>query len=116
MILGFLMGSIALSVCGQSLFKGGMNRVGRIGRGESPRWMAGAPWVLAGLCAYGLSMLLWLYTLSRVELSYAFPFVSLSFVGIALVARFVLGERVDRNRILGSILIVVGVILVGLTR
>lgn len=116
MTLATLIGSIILSVCGQTLFKSGMNRVGRIGGGESPHWIGGAPWVGVGLIAYGGSMLLWLYTLSRVELSYAFPFVSLSYVGIALVARFALGENVDRHRILGSVLIVLGVLLVGLTR
>lgn len=116
MILAVLIGSITLSVCGQSLFKSGMNRVGRIGGGSRPDWRAGVTRVALGLVAYGLSMLLWLFTLSRVELSYAFPFVSLSFVGIALVARFVLNERVDRYRVLGSILIVLGVVVVGLTR
>ena len=111
-----LFSSIVLAICGQVLFKGGMNRVGRIGAGTRPTWIAGAPRVGSGLVVYGASMLLWLYTLSRVELSYAFPFVSLSYVGIMLVARFGLGEHVGPARWLGSALIVSGVVIVSLTR
>ena len=116
MVYVTLVSSIVLAVCGQVLFKGGMNRVGRIERGARPLWAAGARNLALGMVAYGGSMLLWLYTLSRVELSFAFPFVSLSYVGIILVARFGLGERVDRHRLLGSALIVLGVLLVSMTR
>lgn len=116
MILVVLLSSIALAVSGQVLFKTGMNRVGRIGRGDRPRWSAGLVPVACGFVAYAASMVLWLFALSRVELSYAFPFVSLSYVGIVLVARFGLGERIDRRRVVGSVLIVAGVILVSLTR
>ena len=116
MILVVLLSSIALAVAGQVLFKTGMNRVGRIGHGARPLWRAGLVPVFCGFVAYGASMVLWLFALSRVELSFAFPFVSLSYVGIILVARFALGERIDRRRVLGSILIVTGVIVVSLTR
>lgn len=116
MTFAALLSSIVFAVCGQVLFKAGMNRVGRIGRGERPRWSAGASALALGLVAFGSSMLLWLYTLSRVELSFAFPFVSLSYVGIVLVARFGLGERVGRHRLMGSALIVLGVLIVSMTR
>ena len=53
--------------------------------------------------------------LSRVELSYAFPFLSLAFVAIMLGARFGLAESLPRHRILGSAFIVLGVVLVGLS-
>ena len=111
-IIAVILGSIAFAVGGQVSLKGGMNRVGRIGRAGGHRWRDGWMHILMGLASYGASMLLWLYTLSRVELSYAFPFVSLSFVGIVLVARFGLGEQIHPTRILGSLLIVAGVLVV----
>ncbi len=107
--------SIATAVSGQISLKSGMNRVGRIHRGDRGRWRAGLPRVFLGLTFYAVSMVLWLFTLSRVELSYAFPFVSLSYVAIVLAARFGLGEELPPHRFWGSVLIVLGVVLVGMT-
>ena len=71
--------------------------------------------MLAGLSFYGVSTFLWLFALSRVELSYAFPFLSLAFVAIMIGARVGLAEQLRRTRILGSAFIILGVILVGLS-
>ena len=114
-ILPVILASIVCAVGGQVSLKRGMLRVGRISRAGGMRWRLGAPHVLLGLALYGLSMVLWLFTLSRVELSFAFPFVSLGYVAIVLVARFGLGERLDAYRIVGSLMIVAGVVLVGLS-
>lgn len=112
-----ILGSIACAVGGQLSLKYGMNRTGRVTRSAHRLdWKAGAPGLLAGLSFYGVSTVLWLYALSRVELSYAFPFLSLSYVAIMLGARFGLSEPLHRNRLLGSVFIVLGVILVGLSR
>ena len=78
--------------------------------------MFGATGLFTGLSCYGVSTVLWLYALSRVELSYAFPFLSLSYVAIMLGARFGLSEPLHRNRLAGSAFIILGVILVGLSR
>lgn len=116
MIIVVLLASICFAVLGQVSFKRGMNRVGRIELRSVLDWRSGLFPIVTGFVAYGTSMALWLYTLSRVELSYAFPFVSLSYVAIMLVARLGLGEPVDRHRVIGSVLIVTGVVLVSLTR
>ncbi len=107
--------SITCSVCGQLSLKAGMNRVGRLQRGASIHWRRGLPLVLVGLGIYGLSVLLWLYVLSRVELSFAFPFLSLSFVAILLGARHGLGEPLGRSRVVGASCIVLGVLVVSLS-
>lgn len=112
-----ILASIGCAVGGQLSLKRGMNRTGRVSR-SNPHldWRAGAPGILAGLSFYGTSTILWLYALSRVELSYAFPFLSLSYVAIMLGARFGLSEALPRHRLLGSAFIVLGVVLVGLSR
>lgn len=112
-----ILASIGCAVGGQLSLKRGMNRTGRVSRSNRALdWRAGAGGILAGLSFYGFSTLLWLYALSRVELSYAFPFLSLSYVAIILGARFGLSETLPRHRLLGSAFIVLGVILVGLSR
>lgn len=115
LILAVILGSIGCAVGGQLSLKAGMNRVGRVGRGSKLVWSKGVPAILLGLCFYGLSTLLWLYTLSQVDLSYAFPFVSLSYVAIIFAARFGLGEELHASRLWGSAIIVSGVLLVSLS-
>ena len=116
MIILVILSSMACAVGGQLSLKRGMNRAGRVGRStRTLDWRGASPGVLAGLAFYGVSTVLWLFALSRVELSYAFPFLSLAFVAIMLGARFGLSEQLRRTRVLGSAFIVLGVILVGLS-
>lgn len=108
-----ILASIACSVCGQISLKSGMNRVGRLGEGGPVHWKRGLPRIVLGLGVYGVSALLWLYVLSRSDLSFAFPFLSLSFVAILLGARWGLGEPFEKTRLIGSAIIVAGVLVVG---
>ncbi len=71
-----------------------------------------APMVLAGLGLYAASTLLWLLVLARLDVSYAYPFVSLGFVFTALYGYFALNEPMALARIAGISLIVAGVALV----
>ena len=115
-MIAVILSSVALAVLGQLCLKGAMNRIGRIGRNaRSARWRAGLPLLGLGMIVYGLSTVLWLLALSRVELSFAFPFLGLSYVAIAVLARFVFGERLPRHRIVGSLLILLGVLAVSLS-
>ncbi|WP_054692130.1 EamA family transporter [Syntrophomonas palmitatica] len=70
-----------------------------------------SPLVLAGLVVYVLTTFLWLYILSRAQLSYVYPIQSLVFVFV-LLATMVLGERIPINRWLGVVVICMGVYLV----
>ena len=54
------------------------------------------PFMLLGLFLYGCGALAWIAVLKRMDLSYAYPFLALNFVLIAIVSRFVLGEEVPR--------------------
>lgn len=71
-----------------------------------------SPFVLAGIAAYGASMLLWLAVLAKAELSLAYPMVSLSYVLVALGAALFLREALSFTRVLGILVIVLGVLLV----
>jgi multidrug transporter EmrE-like cation transporter len=71
-----------------------------------------APMVIAGLGLYAASTLLWLFVLAKLDVSYAYPFVSLGFVFTALYGYFAMDEPMVLARIAGISLIVVGVALV----
>ena len=70
------------------------------------------PWVIFGGFVMIVSMTSHLVVLSRVEISYAYPFLGLSFVLITMWGYFVLGEGVTFWRVLGVLLICAGVAVV----
>jgi len=70
------------------------------------------PWVFFGLVMMVVSMGSHLIVLSRVEISFAYPFLGLSFVLITLWGYFALGEAVTPWRVAGVLLICSGVALV----
>lgn len=108
--------TVGLNVSGQLLMKQGMQTVGAIhgnlaaiAEGLSKAFFS--PFVLGGVAAYGLSSVFWLLLLSRVELSYAYPALSLGYVVITLISAFLLGEQVSGLRWAAVLVICVGVVL-----
>lgn len=64
------------------------------------------------LCAYGLSVVVWLVGLSRVPVSQAYPLLSLGYVINVGLAWWLLGEIPNAQRVLGIGVIILGVVLV----
>jgi multidrug transporter EmrE-like cation transporter len=103
----FILISVLLGVAGQLLLKTGVGQVGLLAR---RLWCS--PLIWGGLAVYGVGTLFWLISLSRVELGYAYPFLSLSYVLIVASSWLVLGERVSTSRLLGVAAICCGVAVV----
>jgi multidrug transporter EmrE-like cation transporter len=70
------------------------------------------PFVFTGLCIFVVSMASHLVVLSKVELSFAYPFLSLAYVVVAAYAFFVFHEDVSLVRIGGIALICAGTVLI----
>ena len=71
-------------------------------------------WLVAGLACYAFSMLSWLFALTRYELSFAYPFLGITYVLVYLGAVFwpQIGEQLSWQRTVGIALILTGVIFV----
>ncbi|WP_223596225.1 4-amino-4-deoxy-L-arabinose-phosphoundecaprenol flippase subunit ArnE [Pseudomonas sp. A-R-19] len=84
-------------------------------RGQSSGWAdkLRSPWLWLALASLGLGLLVWLLVLQRLEVGIAYPMLSLNFVLITLVARFVFHETIDRRHWLGVALVIGGVALLG---
>lgn len=63
-----------------------------------------------GILLYGVSLLFWLYVLSKMELSRAYPMVSLGYVFTLFLGYTVLGEDITTYKVLDVLFIVIGVI------
>lgn len=113
--------SVVIATGGQLLLKAGMDKVGYIGASRLGRpvsllaSVAKTPQVILGLTLFGLSAATWLLVLSRVPLSFAYPFAGLTYILTSLFAKFVLHEKVPNLRWAGIALIIAGIVTVGMT-
>lgn len=71
------------------------------------------PWVLTGLLSALLAGLAWMAAMTRLELSFAYPFISLSFVLVFVFSAFFFNETVTAPKVLGMLLIIAGIIVIG---
>ncbi len=71
--------------------------------------------VLAGFVAYGVSSLLYLFVLSRLDVSYAYPFVAINYVFVTFLAWLILKETVPALRLVGLAIICTGVLVLAVS-
>jgi multidrug transporter EmrE-like cation transporter len=70
------------------------------------------PWVWIAFACTFLAGVMWMLTLSQLELTYAFPFTGITFAVILLAGAFVFGEHVGLARIAGTALVLIGLIVI----
>jgi multidrug transporter EmrE-like cation transporter len=112
-----LMTGVLLNAGAQLLLKAGTNSVGVF---EFSRdnivpvgWrLATEPHIVGGLACYVISVVVWVIALSRVEVSVAYPLLSIGYVVNAIAAWYLFGEAVTPMRLAGIGIIIVGVCLV----
>ena len=116
-VLILILVDVALNVTGQLSLKYGMSKIGNFSLSLStlpPVFIKAATnlHVLLGLGCYGLGFMVWLIVLSKAEVSYAYPLISLGYVFTAILARALLGEAVGATRLAGIVVTCFGVFLI----
>ncbi|MGK2285962.1 SMR family transporter [Pedomonas sp. V897] len=115
-VILLLVTSISLSSLAQVVLKlgAGSPAAAAVAGGMGARLLAllMSPLIVAGLILYGLSAIVWILVLSKVELSFAYPFVGLGFVLTMAVSALFLGEQINAARLAGTVIIAVGAVLV----
>ena len=69
-------------------------------------------WLWGAMVCYAVSILMWMAVLSKVEVSFAYPFLSIGYVVAALVGYYFFDESLTFTRIAGIMVICVGVYLI----
>lgn len=115
--LALILATVTASACAQLALKLGMSSpavAAAIPEGGKQLILAVAtsPLVWAGLTIYGASIAVWLWVLSKVDLSLAYPFVGVSFIVVMLFGVFLLQETVSPLRMVGTLMIALGCVLV----
>lgn len=114
--LAILILAISLGAAGQVLLKSGVTQLGdRPAVSIVLRSIFTNIRVFGGFSCYAVSSLFYLFALSRLPLSYAYPLIALSYVIVTVLAWRLLGERVPLGRIAGLGIILAGVVVVALS-
>ena len=70
------------------------------------------PFVLGGLFLYGFSAVVWLFVLARLDVSIAYPFISLGFIVTMSLGCLLFREPFTLRKMIGTIVVMLGVCLV----
>lgn len=108
---------VLLNAAAQLLLKAGTNAVGHFEFSAANIVPVGLrlalePFILGGVACYVVSLVVWIMALSRVEVSIAYPMLSIGYVVNAIAARYLLGEALTPMRLVGIGIIIVGVFMV----
>jgi drug/metabolite transporter (DMT)-like permease len=108
---------VLLNALAQLGLKAATQVSGPLVAGDGGVWKRGldllvVPSLWYALCAYGLSVIVWLVGLSRVPVSQAYPLLSMGYVINIGLAWWLLGEVPNAQRVAGIGVIVLGVVLV----
>ena len=103
--------SVFLAAIGQVAMKKGMNDVDINCVTELTKILT-RNYVWLGLSLYGISTVFWLVALTRFDLSYMYPLISLGYILTAVFAYTFLHEHISLMRWGGILLVICGVILI----
>jgi multidrug transporter EmrE-like cation transporter len=111
----FIISSVLLNAFAQILLKAGMKQFGNIDLKNNIMntciSIAFNPYIISGFIAYGVSILLWLWVLSKVDVSLAYPFQALGYIVVTILAWIIFQENISYIRIMALIFITIGLII-----
>ena len=120
-MLPFILFTVATNALAQIMLKQGMLSLGSLAP-DGPTTALSlvtlvlkvvfTPWVFFGLATFVVSMASHLFVLSKVELSFAYPFLSLAYVAVAVASWWLFTEDLNAWRIGGIALICAGTVLI----
>jgi drug/metabolite transporter (DMT)-like permease len=116
-VLPWLLFGVFLNAAAQLALKAGSQRISDLTFSWSNAipmgWqLATNPYIIMGLMAYVISVVIWIGVLSRVDVSVAYPMVSLGYIINAVAAWYLFGETLNAAKISGIFLILAGVYVV----
>ena len=105
---------VLLNAAAQLLLKAGTRTLGVIDPRNgallsSALGVATEPHILGGVVCYVVSLAVWIVALSRVEVSVAYPMLSLGYIVNAVAAWWLFGEVLSPMKLAGMLIILAGV-------
>jgi multidrug transporter EmrE-like cation transporter len=115
--LALVLTGVMLNAAAQLLLKAGSRAITDVSFSLANTWtlaarMALNPPILGGVALYVVSVVFWILALSRVDVSIAYPMLSIGYIVSALAGWLLFSEAVSPARVAGIVVIIVGVWLV----
>ena len=112
-----IMIGVLFNAAAQLLLKAGTNSIGAFAFSRENIVPVGwqlvtQPYIIAGMSCYVVSVVVWVLALSRVEVSIAYPMLSIGYLLNAIAAWYLFGEAVSVTRLVGIGVIILGVFIV----
>lgn len=115
---------IAIGTAGQLLFKFGVNscsaKIGPVtsitGACQSIFIFLINPFIILALTASALCVLIYLQLLFKYDLSFIFPLFSVIYLTVLFFSWLLLGEQISLLRLTGTLIVMLGVVVISLTR
>ena len=109
-----ILSSVSLNAFAQLFIRKGMLKIGEISFDfEQIVKMVLAVftnvYLLSGMFSYGISIILWMMVLSKVNVSLAYPFSSIGYIITTVLAYLFFNEPITFQKVLGIIIICIGV-------
>jgi multidrug transporter EmrE-like cation transporter len=106
--------TVLLTVYGQLVLKWLVNQAGSMpatltGKGTFLLGIVLSPWALSAFLSAFLASLAWMAAMTRFQLSYAYPFMSLNFVLVLLLSVWFFQEPLTLPKVVGLAFIVLGI-------
>lgn len=117
LIFSLILFGVLLNTAAQLLLKAGMAQIGYFEFSAANalpivhKVIVNFP-IIGGLTLYIVSVAVWLLVLSRVQVSFAYPMISIGYIVNAIAAYYLFGEPLTSMRLLGIFVIISGVYLV----
>ncbi len=112
----YIFGTIFFTVYGQIVLKWRINSVGSLPEefGDKIIFLIKLifdPWIFSGFLAAFVASFFWMATMTKFDLSFAYPFMSGAFVLVFLLSVVMFQEPVTWEKSIGLVLIVLGIIV-----
>ncbi len=112
----FVFGSIFFTVYGQLVVKWQVGKAGALPAFLSDKVyfliaLVLNPWVISAMAAGFAALICWLAAMTKFELSYAYPFMSLAFIFVLILSAVFFHEAITTSKILGVLLVVAGIVV-----
>ena len=114
---GYILCTIFFTVYSQLIIRWRVGLAGELPSGFPEKSLSifqllASPWVITAIIATLLAGISWMLTMTRFEISYAFPFISLTYVLMLIAGFYFFGESLSPMKLLGTFLVVSGLMII----
>lgn len=112
----YIFGTIVFTVYGQLVLKWRISQYGELPMQTNEKLIYLVklfldPFLVSGLASAFVASIFWLAAMTKFEISYAYPFMSLAFVLVLLLSVLMFKETLTAHKVIGMVFIVLGIVI-----